>query len=220
MTLPSPERGFSGRRRKPPRGPLLLLILLLLVVAVLAGLYPLIRPRLSFRNGLAAPVRLTVTDDDSRTVEPGGSVRITTPWGKSTLVTWELIRPLSADRRPMGEVIRGSLLVRERWGTIRRSAAARGADGNYFAPLITNASEDLLRVKVNAGLEGGMDCGCAVRPQARRAFIGYYRLYENSTVQVQAGDQRSAVFRDLGARVVASDGTIGLRFEGKDLRAP
>ena len=47
-------------------------------------------------------------------------------------------------------------------GTIRRSAMARGPDGNYFAPLITNASEDQLRVTVNAGLEGALDCGCAV----------------------------------------------------------
>jgi len=90
-------------------------------------------------------------------------------------------------------------------------------EGNYFAPLITNASHDVWRVTVNAGLEGAADCGCAVRPDARRAFIGYYRLYVNSTVQAKAGD-RSAVFADLGPKVVSRDGTIGLRFTTEDLR--
>jgi hypothetical protein len=65
-----------------------------------------------------------------------------------------------------------------------------------------------------------MDCGCAVRPGAQRAFIGYYRLYANSTVQAKAEGQRSAAFRDLGSKVTSRDGTIGLRYEDKDLRAP
>jgi hypothetical protein len=50
-------------------------------------------------------------------------------------------------------------------------------------------------------------------------FIGYYRLYENSTVQAASAQRGSAVFRDLGSRVVADDGSVGLRFEEKDLRA-
>jgi hypothetical protein len=102
-------------------------------------------------------------------------------------------------------------------GTIRRSATARGDQGDYFAPLITNASDDLLQGKVNAGLEGALDCGCAVRPGAKRVFIGYYRLYRNSTVQARTGDGREAVFRDLGPSVTSPDGVVGLRFEGKDL---
>jgi len=76
----------------------------------------------------------------------------------------------------------------------------------------------LLRATVNAGLEGAVDCGCAVRPGARRVFIGYYRLYRNSTVKVRDGSGRSATFRDVGPQVTSADGTIGLRFETKDLR--
>jgi hypothetical protein len=109
-------------------------------------------------------------------------------------------------------------VVRGPRGTVRRSARARGTDSDYFAPLITNASEDLLRVTVNAGLEGALDCGCAVRPGARRVFIGYYPLFQNSTVRATAGDGRSAMFRDLGSSVVTADGAVGLRFDGKDLR--
>jgi hypothetical protein len=50
-------------------------------------------------------------------------------------------------------------------------------------------------------------------------FIGYYPLYENSTVQATSPERARAVFRDLGSRVVSGDGSVGLRFEEKDLRS-
>jgi hypothetical protein len=190
------------------------------VAAALGGLYLLVRPRLEFTNQLAGPVRLAVDDAPPRMVAPGSSARVSAPWGRTLVVAWELNRPLSADGRPMGEELRGSVVERGRWGTIRRSAKARGPDGNFFAPLITNGSQDLLRVTVNAGLEGALDCGCAVRPGGRRVFLGYYRLYQNSTVQGKGSGSRVATFRDLGPSVVTPDGTIGLRFESRDLRAP
>jgi hypothetical protein len=192
----------------------------LLVAVALAGLYLLGRPRLEFTNRLAGPVRLSVDAAESRMVTPGSSVRVAAPWGRTMVAVWELNRPLSADGRPMGEEMRGSTVERSTWGTIRRSATARGVAGDYFAPLITNATEDQLRVTVNAGLEGALDCGCAVRPGGQRVFIGYYRLYQNSTVQARASGGRTAAFRNLGASVVTADGTVGLRFESKDLRAP
>jgi hypothetical protein len=142
------------------------------------------------------------------------------PLGKSVSVVWELVRPRSADGRPMGEAVRGSLVVRPRWGTVRGSATARSPESDYFAPLITNAGDDLLGITVNAGLQGALDCGCAVRPGARRTFIGYYRLYQNSTVQGRVSGGRRATFLNIGSQVVAPDGTIGLRFESKDFRAP
>jgi hypothetical protein len=197
-----------------------MLLFLLLVAAGLGGLYLVGRPQLEFSNQLAGPVHLAADHAAPRLVPPGSSVRVAAPWGRTLVAAWELVRPLSADGRPMGEELRGSVVERGSWGTIRRSAEARGPDGNFFAPLITNASEDLLRVTVNAGLEGALDCGCAVRPQGRRVFLGYYRLYENSTVQAKASGGRVGTFRDLGPSVVAPDGTIGLRFEGRDLRVP
>ena len=218
MTQPTSERAAFSGRRKPSRGPVLPLVLIALVIVALLAAYTLARPRLVLANRLVAPVRVTV-GDRSRTVAAGQSLDIPTSWRKNETVVWELIRPLSADGKPMGEAVRGSLAVRGRWGAIHGSTSARGLEGNYFAPLITNTSNDLLRVTVNAGLEGALDCGCAVRPDARRAFIGYYRLYVNSTVQAKAGD-KSAVFTDLGSKVVSRDGTIGLRFSSEDLRAP
>ena len=218
MTLPKTQANvLQPRRRRPSRGPLLLF--LLLVAAVLGVLYLLGRPRLEFTNQLAGPVRLTV-DGTPRMVPAGSSLRVAAPWGRTLVATWELDRPLSADGRPMGEELRGSAVERGTWGTIRRSVRARGPDGNYFAPLITNASQDQLRITVNAGLEGMLDCGCAVRPGGRRVFLGYYRLYQNSAVQGKASGGRVATFRDLGPSVVAPDGTVGLRFESRDLRVP
>ena len=218
MTLPKTQANvLQPRRRRPSRGPLLLF--LLLAAAVLGGVYLLGRPRLEFTNQLAGPVRLTV-DGTPRMVPAGSSLRVAAPWGRTLVATWELDRPLSADGRPMGEELRGSAVERGTWGTIHRSVRARGPDGNYFAPLITNASQDQLRITVNAGLEGMLDCGCAVRPGGRRAFLGYYRLYQNSTVQAKASGGRVATFRDLGPSVVTPDGTVGLRFESRDLRVP
>jgi hypothetical protein len=38
-------------------------------------------------------------------------------------------------------------------------------------------------------------------------------------VQATSPPRARAVFRDLGSRVVSADGSVGLRFEEKDLRA-
>ena len=218
VTLPKTEATvLPPRRRQPSRNPLLPFVLF--VALGLAVLYWVGRPRLDFSNRLAGPIRLSVDGQGPRVVPPGASVRVAVPWGKTLVAVWELSRPLSADGQPMGEELRGSLVERGRWGKMRGRATARGPAGDYFAPLITNASDDQLRVTVNAGLEGALDCGCAVRPGGRRVFIGYYRLYQNSTVQARASGGRSALFRDLGPSVVAPDGTVGLRFEAKDLRA-
>jgi hypothetical protein len=76
-------------------------------------------------------------------------------------------------------------------------------------------------VTANAGLQGAVDCGCAVRSGATRVFIGYYRLYQNSTVRARGmTTRREATFRDLGPQVTRTDGAVGLRFEQRDLRPP
>ncbi|HEX2217641.1 MAG TPA: hypothetical protein VHG35_02480 [Gemmatimonadales bacterium] len=190
-----------------------LLALALAIVATGAAYLLLNRSRLRFTNTLAAPVRLSL-DGRTETVGPGETVELAADG--VAVAEWQLIRPLSADETPMGEEIRGAVVLRGR-GRVADSAWVRQGDADYFAPLITNAGSGLLRITVNAGLEGALDCGCAVRPGAGRVFIGYYRLYANSTVRARspAGE---ATFRDLGPRVTSRDGTVGLRFEDKDLR--
>jgi hypothetical protein len=194
-----------------------LVLALLLALAVTAAVYLFFgRSRLRFTNHLAAPVRLAVGERVD-TVPPGVTVELDVPGGDTRVAEWELVRPHSADDKPMGEEIRGAAVLRGR-GALVDSAWVRQGDADYFAPLVTNASKDLLRVTVNAGLQGALDCGCAVRPGATRVFIGYYRLYENSTVRARAPSGAEATFRDLGPQVTRRDGTVGLRFEEKDLR--
>lgn len=218
MTQPNPEGAARHpRRQKPPRGPLLALVVVLVLAGALAAYYTASRPTLVFTNRLAAPVRVAVDSGISQVIQPGESGQLPLP-GKLRVAMWEVIPPLSADGRPMGEEVRGSVVVPGGRGKVYRSAAPRGPHGDYFAPLITNATDKMLRVKVNAGLEGAVDCGCVVRPGARRVFIGYYRLYRNSTVEARAGEGRTASFRDLGPSVVGPDGTVGLRFQSGDLR--
>jgi hypothetical protein len=216
VTTPA-EQPSGRRRRRPPRTAPYLWALVILAGAALAW-FLVRRPRLVFTNELVAPVWLAVGQRSPVAVPPGISQTVAVPGNGSVVVQWNLARPLSANDRPMGEELRGSLVIREPKGQMRHRAQARPVGAQYFAPLITNTTEDLLRIIVNAGLEGAVDCGCAVRPGARRVFLGYYRLYRNSTVRAQDSKGRTASFVDLGAQVTALDGTVGLRFESKDFR--
>jgi hypothetical protein len=218
LTTPTQESPVSRRRRQPTRIARGLIGALVLVAAALAGWYLLRRPRLTFTNELAAPIWLSVGQAAPMTIGPGATHTAGLPGSGSVVVQWNLARPLSANDRPMGEEVRGSLVLRDPSGTIRQRASVRDGTTAFFAPLISNGTEGLLRVRVNAGLEGVVDCGCAVRPGAQRVFVGYYRLYQNSTVQARDESGRTATFRDLGPKVTARDGAVGLRFESKDFR--
>jgi hypothetical protein len=215
---PPPVFSTPVAHARPPAPNLAPLLIAVLVLAVAAGAaaFLLFRPRLAFTNHLAAPVRVTVANSTPRVVAPGATARIPLSFGQTLVAEWELVRPLSADSTPMGEPVRGSAVARNPRGVIRASAETQSGTTSYFAPLLTNATAQPLRVMVNAGLMGALDCGCAVRAGATRAFIGYYRLFQNSSVQVK-GPTGMAIFRDLGARVTTIDGTVGLRFEEKDL---
>ncbi|HYC32195.1 MAG TPA: hypothetical protein VEB59_07880 [Gemmatimonadales bacterium] len=214
MTLAErPDLPAAGAGR---RVSCLLLLLVLLAAGVTAALL-LRRARLRFTNRLAAPVQVVLGGGEPRRVAPGETVTLKVPKGGTLVAEWSMVRPLSADGQPMGEAIAGSLVLRGPTGTIADSADTVDGETNYFAPLITNATDGPLRVKVNAGLGGAVDCGCAVRAGGRRVFIGYYRLYGNSTVEAR-GPRGTATFRDLGPRVTSRDGTVGLRYETRDLR--
>lgn len=160
-----------------------------------------------------------VLGGDPRTVAPGETVVLAVMREGDAVAEWEMVRPLSADNKPMGAEVRGAMVPRQ-GETVSDSAWVRSGGVDYFAPLITNASRSLLRITINAGLAGAHDCDCAVRPGANRVFIGYYPLYQNSTVQARDPTGAQAAFRDLGPKVTNRDGTVGLRFEDKDLITP
>ncbi len=216
MTLPNAEPAPPPASTPPASRALWILLLLLLAAGGGAFLW-LTRTQLRFSNRLMAPVNLVVGNHQPRVLAPGERVTL---WPESRgmlLVQWDLVQPLSADSTAMGVPLHGAAALRNPRGTISQVASTRSTDADYFAPLITNATSQYLRVTVNAGLVGALDCGCAVRPGAKRAFIGYYRLYQNSTVQAR-GPAGTATFRDLGPQVSDPEGTVGLRFEDKDLR--
>lgn len=217
MTEPSQQSPVTRPRRRPTKIAPFLIALVLLIAGPVAW-YLLRPPKLIFTNELAAPVWLAVASAAPVTLAPGTTHETSVKRGGSLVVQWNLARPLSADERPMGEELRGSTVIREPSRTIRLEATVRSSGMEYFAPLITNTTDQLLRITVNAGLEGAVDCGCAVRPGANRVFVGYYRLYQNSTVRARDPSGRTAMFRDLGPSVTAMDGRVGLRFESKDFR--
>ena len=183
---------------------------LLLIGALGAAAWFAARPTFAFTNTLVGPVRVVV-NGSAGTVAPGETARARVARDR-VVAEWELIRPLSADSQPMGDVVEGSWVISRPRGTVAVEARPRVETGDYFAPLVTNDTPGLLRVTVNAGLDGARDCGCAVRPGAKRVFIGYYRLYRNSTVQATAPDGSIAMFRDLGEQAARRGWTVGLRF--------
>jgi hypothetical protein len=194
-------------------------VVLLMLAFAAVWYFVVLQPRVRFTNQLVAPVRLVVGDEAARTVAAGETVTVRAPRGRTLVTEWEMVRPLSADSQPMGEVVKGSVVLRDARGTVEANAGPRTTEADYFAPLITNAGTEPIRVMVNAGLAGAVDCRCAVRPGTTRVFVGYYRLYQNSTVRARGvTSRREATFRDLGAQVTQADGAVGLRFEERDLR--
>jgi serine/threonine protein kinase len=186
--------------------------------AIGGGYVALARPVLEFENRLVEQVRLSAGGQEW-VVEPGGTLRVKLARGGQSPGRWELVRPATA-AGPMGVEMLGTVSLTSRRGTIRAAARARGDTSAYFAPLVTNATDQPLRVIVNFGLRGARPCGCIVPPGATRFHIGYYPLYGNSTVRVEDSQGRWAMFTDLGSQVEPEAGTVGLRFETRDLRAP
>jgi hypothetical protein len=129
-------------------------------------------------------------------------------------VTWRVIRPRAGDRE-LGLPL--SQMVTLQRGTIR--ATTRPGPQAYFEPLITNETGRPITIIINAGLAGAVSCNCTVPAGAVRMPIGYYQLFQNSTVRAEdPATGGSATFRDLGPHVDRVRGTVGLRFRTEDLR--
>jgi hypothetical protein len=215
--VPSGERRVTGapagRRAGGPRLGWIAGAVALLAVAA-AGFWVLSRPTLQFENRLIYPVRVAVAGTE-HVVDQGSRARIRLPRGRGTPVAWSVVRPVNQRGEPLGVELSGTINVGARRS--RAVADAGAAEGAYFAPLITNNTGRPLSVLVNAGLQGALSCGCEVPDSATRQPIGYYPLFQNSTVRVRDRDGRSATFRDLGAEVNRQSGVVRLRFSATDL---
>ncbi len=208
-TKPTGRRA-DGRTGRPRRVGWVLLAIALPVLALGSGAWFLRQPTLVFENRLTDMVTVQVVGEERR-ILPGGSFSLRLERGRRLDLSWQLVSRLGVS---LGDTI---ALAQPR-GTVRLAATARPAHGAYFAPVITNETGRPLAITVNAGLAGAMRCGCTVPPGAVRMAIGYYPLFENSTVRAEDNAGHSATFRDLGRQVEALRGVVGLLFRAGDMQ--
>ncbi len=205
-----------GRRRMVTTG---IIVVALLIVGAIA--VPLLSgPVLIVENELVETIRLTVNGVHEQDLEAGERASVRVPRGRPLLAHWAVQRPTAPGGATMGVVVEGTIVDADPRGRIRHQATSWPADTAFFSPLITNNTDQPLTVVVNVGLAGAMQCGCWVPPGTTRAHVGYYPLFENSNVKVEDPDGRVAMFQSLGPEVDRRSGTVGLRFETADLRAP
>lgn len=172
-------------------------------------------PTLRLTNALVQPVEVRVNGEPAFTLAAGATVE--RPAAGTLALVWRMVPPRTRGGLPVGESVEGSRTVRVARGGVEEVIRAERAGGPVFAPLITNDTGVPLLVRINAGLVGAAECPCEVPPGARRAPIGYYPLFRNSTVEVRDAAGRRATFRDLGPNVDAASGAVGLRFGPGDL---
>ena len=175
------------------------------------------RASLRITNPLALPVRVQINADPLVVVAPGGRLERRLARG-TTVVSWEAERARTRGGVPVGEPVRGTRIIERPSGDISHLVTPSRGDTALFAPLITNETGVPLLVRVNAGTAAAEECACRVPPGARRANVGYYRLFRNSSVEVRDSSGRRALFPDLGAEIRGPAGTVGLRFGAADLR--
>jgi hypothetical protein len=214
VTAPSSPSAPPPRRSSA--GPLLLLLLL----AIGAAVYLVLRGGgavLEVRNSLVEPVRV-IAGGSERQVAEGATAEIPLRRGERLFAQWYLVQPLGPSGAPMGELMQGTLQEEDPRGRVVLHITSTTGDGDYFAPLLTNGTDRSLRIIVNAGLQGARDCDCGVPAGATRTRIGYYRLFQNSTVRAVDGQGRSATFENLGPQVRDAGGALGLRFNPGDFR--
>lgn len=201
------------------RGPLPILLL------VLAGALAFIgwrltrgRPTARVTNALVLPARVRIDAGLDTMLAPGATLEWPLQRGTVSALAWELVPARTRGGLPVGAPMGGSQMLSSTGGGTDFVIRARSGGVDYFAPLITNETGAPLLVRINAGLAGAEECPCEIPPGARRAPIGYYRLYRNSTVEVRDAAGRRATFPSLGPEADPRSGAVGLRFNPGDLR--
>src|SRR3989442_567169 len=199
--LVSGARTQPTPRARPRRVGWVVLVIALPVLLLAAGAMFFRQPTLVFQNRLTDMVAVQVSGEERR-ILPGGSFALKLDRAGRLDLSWQLVSRLGVS---LGDTI----TIANPRGTVHLAATPRPAHGAFLVPLITNQTGEPLSITVNAGLAGSQPCGCTIPPGTARMAIGYYPLFENSTVRAEAGS-RSATFKDLGPQVDMSQGTVGL----------
>ncbi|HLZ44878.1 MAG TPA: serine/threonine-protein kinase [Gemmatimonadales bacterium] len=207
-TQPTARRA-DGATGRPRRIGWVVLAIVLPVLALAAGAMYFRAPTLVFDNKLTELVAVQVAGEEHR-ILPGGSFDVRLDRGQPLDLSWQLVSRLGVS---FGDTI----AIQNPRGTVHLAATARPTHGAFFEPLITNETGESLSIVINAGLAGSQRCGCTIPPGAVRMAIGYYPLYQNSTVRAETAN-RSATFTDLGPQVDVTRGVVGLLFRSGDLR--
>src|SRR5437762_3370468 len=192
----------GSRTGRPHRIGWVILAVALPVLALGAGALWFRGPRLKFENDLVDTVAVQLAGHSVR-VAPGGTFK--TALARQPLsLTWSLIRPRTS-AGAVGVLVADTIAAMQPRGQVLLRATARPRNGAYFAPLITNETGQPLTIIVNAGSGAAVSCNCAVPPGAVRMAIGYYPLYQNSSIRAEA-QGRSATFKNLGPHVDVTRG--------------
>jgi serine/threonine protein kinase len=202
----SGERPEASRARRLPWRRAVIGTFVVAAAAIAALV--LLRPRLVFTNPLVAPVRLIVGNRDYM-VPAGERVVVRLPSGRPASILWTLVPPSDSLGGPLGSEMSGAFTVERPRGRIRRHATPTSGDQAYFAPLVTNETDEPITVVVNPGTGVAATCRCWVPPGAPRAVVGYYPLYQDSRVQVRDRLGRTATFEGVAAQVNQSSGAVG-----------
>ncbi len=134
----------------------------------------------SLHNALVEPIEILSDGVPVDTVGPEGTERLSLRRGQRGGLRWRLVRP---GNPPIGEPLEGPLPAFPRaGGRLLADVSAEVGGQRYFAPLITNESASDITLEVNPGTAAAVRCNCLVSKGAVRTHIGYYRLYQNSSV--------------------------------------
>jgi len=168
----------------------------------------------SLHNALVEPIEVLSNGVPVDTVAPEATERLNLPRGQRAGLRWRLIRP---GRQPIGELLEGPLPAFPRGGGRLLADVSADVDGQrYFAPLITNGSASDITLEVNPGTAAAVRCNCLVSKGAVRTHIGYYRLYQNSSVAAYNSAHPyigpHADRRGFAGRVAPQSGAVVLTF--------
>ncbi|PYP06019.1 MAG: hypothetical protein DMD57_00925 [Gemmatimonadetes bacterium] len=168
----------------------------------------------SLHNALVEPIEILSNGTPVDTVAPEATERLTLPGGQRTELRWRLVRP---GNPPIGEPMEGPLPAFPRaGGRLLADVSAEVGGQRYFAPLITNASASDITLEVNPGTAAAVRCNCLVSKGAVRTHVGYYRLYQNSSVAAYNSAHPyigpHADRHGFASRVAPSSGAVVLTF--------